>query len=159
MAARQNPRPAQGATKNVKRVGRGQGSGHGKTATRGSNGALSRSGHKFKYGFEGGQMPLARRVPKFGFKSPFRVEYQIINLDALEICVQNGRLPKGETITPDLLWEVGLINRSAMPVKILSNGELTQAVTVQVHRVSKTAQAKIEKAGGKVIELEAGTAL
>lgn len=104
-------------------------------------------------------MPLARRLPKFGFKSPFRVEYQIINLDALEICVQNGRLPKGETITPDLLWEVGLINRAALPVKILSNGELTQAVTVQVHRVSKSAQEKIEKAGGKVIELEPGTAL
>src|SRR6476469_8417824 len=96
-----NPRPAAGSTKNVKRVGRGQGSGHGKTSTRGENGAKSRSGHKFKAGFEGGQMPLARRLPKFGFHSPFRTEYQILNLDALEVCVTNGRLPKDQVITPD----------------------------------------------------------
>lgn len=99
-------------------------------------------------------MPLARRVPKFGFKSPFRVEYQVINLDAIEACVTNGRLPKGEAITPDLLWEVGLVNRAALPVKVLGNGELTQAVTIQVHKVSKSAQEKIEKAGGKVIDYD-----
>jgi len=104
-------------------------------------------------------MPLARRLPKFGFKSPFRVEYQVINLDAIEACVTNGRIPKGEAITPDLLWEVGLVNRSAYPVKVLGTGEITQAVTVQVHRVSKSAQEKIEKAGGKVIVLEPGEAL
>lgn len=103
-------------------------------------------------------MPLARRVPKFGFNSPFRVEYSILNLDAIEACVTNGRLPKGEIITPDLLWEVGLISRSALPVKILGNGELTVAVTVQVDKVSKSAQEKIEKAGGKVLGIEEAAA-
>src|SRR5881296_3333497 len=96
-----NPRPAFGATKKRKRVGRGQGSGHGETATRGMNGAKARSGHKFKAGFEGGQMPLARRLPKFGFHSPFRTEFQIINVATLEACVTNGRLPKDQIITPD----------------------------------------------------------
>lgn len=147
-----NPRPASGATKSVKRVGRGQGSGHGKTATRGMNGAKSRSGNKLKAGFEGGQMPLARRLPKFGFKSPFRVEYQILNVDALEACVTNGRLPKGEVITPELLWEAGLINRSKLPVKILGNGEITTAISVRAHKISATAKQKIEAAGGKAEE-------
>ena len=151
--ASNNPRPSAGATKSVKRVGRGQGSGHGKTSTRGMNGAKSRSGHKFKAGFEGGQMPLARRLPKFGFKSPFRVEYQILNVEALEMCVTNGRLPKNETITPDTLWAAGLINRQGMPVKILGNGEITSAITVQAHKISKSAIEKIEKAGGKAEQL------
>ncbi len=93
-------------------------------------------------------MPLARRVPKFGFKSPFRVEYQVMNLDALQACVENGRLPKGETITPDLLWEVGLINRSTMPVKVLGVGDLTMALNIQAHKISKSAIEKIVKAGG-----------
>ncbi len=125
-----NPRPAIGANKNRKRVGRGEGSGHGKTSTRGSNGAGSRSGNKFKAGFEGGQMPLARRVPKFGFHSPHRTEYQIVNVDTLEACVANGRLPLDQPITPDVLWEAGLINRQGMPVKILGDGELTQKISV-----------------------------
>jgi len=151
--ASMNPRPAKGATKNTKRIGRGQGSGHGKTSTRGENGAKSRSGAKFKAGFEGGQMPLARRLPKFGFKSPFRVEYQVINVDALEVCVTNGRLPKGETITPDTLWVAGLINRSTTPVKILGNGELKTAMKVEAHKISKSAIEKIEKAGGTAKQL------
>jgi large subunit ribosomal protein L15 len=143
-----NPRPAVGANQNRKRVGRGEGSGHGKTSTRGSNGAGSRSGNKYRAGFEGGQMPLARRLPKFGFHPPHRTEYQIINVDTLEICVTNGRLPKGQTITPDTLWEAGLINRQGMPVKILGDGELTQKLSIQAHKLSKSAVEKIEKAGG-----------
>ncbi|MDP4198832.1 MAG: 50S ribosomal protein L15 [Bacteroidota bacterium] len=148
-----NPRPAVGANKNRKRVGRGEGSGHGKTSTRGSNGAGSRSGNKYRAGFEGGQMPLARRLPKFGFHSPFRTEYQILNVDALEMCIANGRLPQGQTITPDTLWEAGLINRQGMPVKILGNGELSQKLNVQAHKISKSAIEKIEKAGGTAEQL------
>ncbi len=93
-------------------------------------------------------MPLARRLPKFGFHSPHRTEYQIVNVETLELCVSNGRLPKGETITPDTLWEAGLINRQGMPVKILGDGELTQKLSVKAHKLSKSAVEKIEKAGG-----------
>lgn len=148
-----NLRPAKGATKSTKRVGRGEGSGHGKQSTRGMNGAKSRSGFKQKFGFEGGQMPLARRVPKFGFHSPFRVEYQVINLETLQACIENGRLPKNEPITPDLLWEMGLISRSTLPVKILGNGEITIPVEVEAHKISKSAVQKIEAAGGKATQL------
>ena len=148
-----NPRPATGANKNRKRVGRGEGSGHGKTSTRGSNGAGSRSGNKYRAGFEGGQMPLARRLPKFGFHSPHRTEYQIVNVETLEACVSNGRLPKGAMITPDSLWEAGLINRQGMPVKILGDGELTQKISVQAHKLSKSAVSKIEKLGGTIEQI------
>ncbi|HWF44146.1 MAG TPA: 50S ribosomal protein L15, partial [Candidatus Kapabacteria bacterium] len=103
--------------------------------------------------FEGGQMPLARRLPKFGFHSPFRTEYQILNVESLEACVVNGRLPNDRTITPDVLWEAGLINRQGMPVKILGNGEITQKLNVQAHKISKSAVEKIEKAGGSVEQL------
>lgn len=150
-----NPRPAQGSNRSEKRIGRGQGSGHGKTATRGMNGAKSRSGHKMKAGFEGGQMPLARRLPKFGFHSPFRTEYQVLNVEALDACVQNGRLPKNETITPETLWQAGLINRQGMPVKILGNGEIKTAVKIQAHKISKSAAEKIKNAGGTTEELYA----
>ena len=145
-----NPRPASGAIKNTKRIGRGIGSGHGKTATRGNNGAGQRSGYKKKLGFEGGQMPLIRRLPKFGFKAPFRVEYEEVNVSRIEESVKSGRLPKGETITPALLRATGMIKGGHAPVKILGNGEVSVAFTVQVHKVSKGAAAKIEKAGGKV---------
>ena len=153
-----NPRPAKGATKNTKRIGRGQGSGHGKTSTRGENGAKSRSGAKFKAGFEGGQMPLARRLPKFGFHSPFRVEFQIINVESLEACVSIGRLPKGETITPELLLAAGLINKTNVPVKVLGAGELKSKINVEVHKISKSAIEKIEKAGGTAKQLFVETA-
>src|SRR5947209_13028880 len=145
-----NPRPASGSVKNNKRVGRGIGSGHGKTATRGNNGAGQRSGYKKKLGFEGGQMPLVRRLPKFGFKSPFRIEYEEVNVSRLEESVKSGRLPKGETITPALLRASGMISGGHAPVKILGNGDVTVPFTVQVHKVSKGAAAKIEKAGGKI---------
>lgn len=100
-------------------------------------------------------MPLARRLPKFGFHSPHRTEYQIINVETLEACVSNGRLPKDQMITPDILWEAGLINRQGMPVKILGDGELTRKLSVQAHKLSKSAVAKIEKAGGSAEQLMA----
>lgn len=150
MSTTGNLRPAGGAIKNVKRVGRGQGSGHGKTSTRGSNGAGSRSGTKFKIGFEGGQMPLARRLPKFGFKSPFSVEYAEVNLGLIEEFLKSGRLSSSEPITPAILRATGIVSKAHIPVKVLGNGEISKAVTVKVHKVSKGAQAKIEAAGGKV---------
>jgi len=145
-----NPRPAAGSVKNNKRVGRGIGSGHGNTATRGNNGAGQRSGYKRKLGFEGGQMPLVRRLPKFGFKAPFRIEYEEVNVSRIEESVKSGRLPKGETITPALLRATGMISGGHAPVKILGNGDVTVAFTVQAHKVTKGAAAKIEKAGGKI---------
>ncbi len=150
-----NPRPAIGAVKNNKRVGRGEGSGHGKTSTRGSNGAGSRSGNKSKIGFEGGQMPLARRLPKFGFKAPFRVEYEEVNVSRLEEASKAGRFPKGEVITPALLRATGMVSKSHAPVKILGNGDLSVALNIKVHKVTKGATEKITKAGGTVEPLVA----
>ncbi len=98
-------------------------------------------------------MPLARRLPKFGFFSPHRVEYQILNVDALQACVASGRLPGDRQITPDILWEAGLINRQGMPVKILGDGDLTLKLSIQAHKISKSAIEKIEKAGGKAEQL------
>jgi len=100
-------------------------------------------------------MPLARRLPKFGFHSPHRVEYQVVNVDTLEACVVNGRLPKDAPITPDVLWQAGLINRQGMPVKILGSGELTQKLNVEAHKLSKSAIEKIEKSGGTAKQLMA----
>ena len=134
--------PASGATKKRKRVGRGPGSGHGKTATRGSKGQKSRSGFSRQRGFEGGQMPLVRRIPKRGFHNPFRKEYIAVNLDAL------AAFGPGDTVTPEALREKRII-RKALPVAILGRGELKQALTVKAHRFSESAKAKIEAAGGK----------
>jgi large subunit ribosomal protein L15 len=138
-----NLKPPKGAKHAKKRIGRGQGSGNGKTAGRGHKGAKSRSGFKFKRGFEGGQMPLHRRVPKRGFHNPFRVEYEIVNLDTLAI-----RLEAGTVVTPDLLRERGLIARGSRPVKVLGRGELDKALTVRVHKFSGKAAEKIAAAGG-----------
>jgi large subunit ribosomal protein L15 len=145
-----NPRPAKGAIKNMKRIGRGPGSGHGKTSTRGANGAGSRSGNKARIGFEGGQMPKMRIMPKVGFHSPFRVEYEEINVSRLEDAAKAGKLSKGQTITPALLRAVGIISGGHAPVKILGDGTLSVALTIQAHKVTKGAQTKIEAAGGKV---------
>ncbi len=124
-----------------KRVGRGMGSGMGKTSTRGHKGQWSRSGARLLRGFEGGQMPLHRRLPKRGFKNIFREEYAVVNLDRLEAV--------GETeITPDVLRKAGVV-RTKKPVKILGSGELKSALTVKAHKFSKSAQEKITKAGGK----------
>jgi len=129
------------ATEKRKRVGRGMGSGMGKTSTRGHDGQRSRSGSRLLRGFEGGQMPLHRRLPKRGFKNIFREEYAVVNLDRLA--------GLGETeINPDVLKKAGLVN-GRHPVKILGNGELTSALTVHAHKFSKSAQEKITKAGGK----------
>jgi large subunit ribosomal protein L15 len=137
-----NLKPPKGAKHAKKRVGRGQGSGNGKTAGRGHKGAQSRSGYKFKRGFEGGQMPLHRRVPKRGFHNPFRVEYEIVNLDTL------GELfEAGTVVTPELLRERGLVNGGAQ-LKVLARGDLAKALTVRAHKFSGRAAEKIGAAGG-----------
>ena len=139
-------KPAAGSTKNTKRVGRGQGSGRGGTSTRGHNGAQSRSGYSRKIGFEGGQMPLQRRVPKFGFKNNNKIVYKAINLDVLEQLVTDKKLKE---ITPAILNENGLIGNNDK-VKILGRGELKTKLNVGAHKISKSAQEAIEKAGGTV---------
>lgn len=138
--------PAEGSTKNRKRIGRGEGSGHGGTSTRGHKGAKSRSGYKSKIGFEGGQMPIQRRVPKFGFKNINRVEYKGINLDAIQTIVDTKKITE---ITPQVLIENGLSSKRDL-VKILGRGELKSKVTFKVHGVSKSALAMIESQGGTV---------
>jgi large subunit ribosomal protein L15 len=138
-----NLRPPKGAKHPRKRVGRGPGSGHGKTASRGSKGAKSRSGFRFKRGFEGGQMPLHRRVPKRGFHNPFRVEYAVINLDTLA-----DVFDAGSEVTPELLRERGLVRASNVPVKVLGRGEISKKLTVRAHKFSGSAAGKIAAAGG-----------
>jgi large subunit ribosomal protein L15 len=138
-----NLRPPKGAKHPRKRVGRGPGSGHGKTASRGSKGAKSRSGFRFKRGFEGGQMPLHRRVPKRGFHNPFRVEYAIVNLDTLGEVFEAGA-----AITPDVLRERGLVKDSTAKVKVLGRGEIAKALTVTAHKFSESAVKKLAAAGG-----------
>jgi large subunit ribosomal protein L15 len=135
-------KPAEGSKKQRKRVGRGSGSGLGKTSGRGHKGQGARSGNKKKRGFEGGQMPLKQRVPKFGFTNIFRKEVQIVNLADLSRC--------GSTeITPDSLKAAGLIKTTEVPVKVLGNGDVTAAYTVRAAAFSKSAIAKLEAAGGK----------
>jgi len=142
-------RPAKGAVKSSKRVGRGQGSGRGGTSTRGHNGAQSRSGYSQKLGFEGGQMPLQRRVPKFGFKNRNRVEYKPINLDTL----QELATKKNTTVIDvELLSQNGLAGKGDL-IKVLNRGELTMAIEITAHKFSASAKESIEKAGGKVTTL------
>lgn len=139
-----NLKPAKGSTKKVKRIGRGAGSGHGGTSTRGHKGAKSRSGYSKKLGYEGGQMPLARRVPKFGFKNINRVEYKGINLDVLQGLADK----KGLTvINTEALYENGYISRKDR-IKILGRGELKSKIEVTAHAFSATAKKAIEAAGG-----------
>jgi large subunit ribosomal protein L15 len=135
-------RPASGATHSRKRVGRGPGSGHGKTAGRGNKGQKSRSGYRHQRGFEGGQMPLHRRIPKRGFTNIFRVEYDIVNVSDLD------RFDAGTSVTPQALAEMRLA-RASRPVKILGNGEIGKALTVSAHKFSAGARARIEAAGGR----------
>jgi len=144
-----NLTPAKGSTKTRKRIGRGQGSGRGGTSTRGHKGAKSRSGYSKKIGFEGGQMPLQRRIPKFGFKSPNRVEYKAINLDILQ------RLSADKNISDfdlQVFIDNGLANKRTL-VKILGKGELSSKITVKAHAFSKTATEAIESKGGTVEKL------
>lgn len=144
-----NLQPAPGSNKGAKRIGRGPGSGFGGTSTRGHKGAKSRSGYKRKIGFEGGQMPLQRRVPKFGFNNINRVEYKALNIDALEALAEAKKLEK---ITVADLREAGLVPKNT-PVKILGNGALTHKLEVEANAFSKTAEAAITAAGGSVIKL------
>lgn len=144
-----NLKHAKGSRRKVKRIGRGQGSGHGGTATRGHKGEGARSGTHNRPWFEGGQMPLIRRVPKFGFHSPFRVEYQVVNLADLAKAVASGKL-QGKGIGPAELYASGLVSKKAAPVKILGGGELSQPVAVSAHAFSATAAKKIESAGGTI---------
>ena len=145
-----NLTPAAGSTHNSKRLGRGQGSGKGGTATRGTKGAQARAGYEHKIGFEGGQMPLQRRAPKWGFKNPTRVEYKAVNVAAIEaLAVATGLKELG-------LAEIvaaGLAGKNDL-VKVLGNGEIKAAVTVTANAFSKSAIAKIEAAGGKAVVIE-----
>ncbi|MCW5899258.1 MAG: 50S ribosomal protein L15 [Flavobacteriales bacterium] len=137
-------KPAKGATKKEKRIGRGQGSGRGGTSTRGHKGAQSRSGYSSKRGFEGGQMPLVRRVPKFGFTNPTRVEYKGINLDTLRMLAEEKGLA---SIDPGVLRANGLLGRNDR-LKVLGRGELQAALNITAHAFSATAKAAIEAKGG-----------
>jgi large subunit ribosomal protein L15 len=143
-----NLKPADGSRKQRKRVGRGEGSGHGGTSTRGHKGAKSRSGYSRKIGFEGGQQPLQRRVPKFGFTNPNRVEYKGINLDTLQELIDRKKL---KAVTVADLMENGLAGKRDL-VKILGRGELKSGVSIQAHKFSATAKAAIEAAGGEATE-------
>ena len=146
-----NLQPAEGSTHNQnKRLGRGEGSGKGGTSARGHKGAKSRSGYSKKIGFEGGQMPLQRRVPKFGFKNINRKEYQGINLDTIQMLVDNGVIT--DTLDFSVLVETRLATKNSL-VKILGRGELTTKVKVSAHKFTATAKAAIEAAGGEVVTL------
>ena len=136
-------KPAEGSKKKHFRVGRGQGSGNGKTAGRGHKGAQSRSGFKFKRGFEGGQMPLHRRVPKRGFTNIFRTEFAVVNVDRITEVFEAGAV-----VTPELLHEKGLVPGGAPKVKVLARGDVAKALTVKAHKFSGKAAEKIAAAGG-----------
>ncbi|WP_462252098.1 50S ribosomal protein L15 [Ekhidna sp.] len=143
-------KPAEGSTKNRKRIGRGQGSGRGGTSTKGHKGAQSRAGYSRKTGFEGGQMPLQRRVPKFGFKNNNKIVSKAINLDDLQKLSEAKKLKE---ITPEILKENGLAQKKDV-VKVLGRGELKASLKVTAHKFSKTAQEAIEKAGGSITIVE-----
>ena len=143
-------KPAAGSKGREKRIGRGEGSGHGGTSTRGHKGAQARSGYSRKIGFEGGQMPIQRRLPKYGFKNPTRVEYKGINVSALQALAEKNGLSE---ITLETLMDARFISRNQL-VKILGNGELTLKLDVTAHAFSKSAIAKIEAVGGKTTTIE-----
>ena len=146
----ENLKPAKGATHNSKRVGRGQGSGKGGTATRGTKGAQARAGYEHKIGFEGGQMPIQRRLPKFGFKNPTRVEYKAVNVSTLQKLAEERGIKEFDFET---FIGAGLASKGDL-IKVLGNGEITLAVEVKADAFSKSAVAKIEAAGGKATVIE-----
>lgn len=148
-----NLKPAPGSRKKEKRIGRGQGSGHGGTSTRGHKGQKSRSGDSIRPWFEGGQMPLIRRIPKRGFRNPFKVEYQVVNLSRLQELIDRGKISPDTKVTPELLYEVGAVSKRTLPVKILGDGELKVALEISAHAFSKSALQKIQAIGGKAIKL------
>ncbi len=143
MTTLSNLKAPRGSSRPRKRVGRGQGSGLGKTAGRGGKGQKARSGNMHFGGFEGGQMPLQRRLPKFGFKNPFRKEFAIVNV------VDLTRFPAGAVVDPEALTQAGLVGKLMSGIKILGDGALDRALTVRAHRFTRSAKEKIEQAGGK----------
>jgi large subunit ribosomal protein L15 len=147
-----NLKYAKGSRKNRKRIGRGEGSGHGGQATKGMNGQLSRSGAKHKAWFEGGQMPLQRRVPKFGFTNIFKVEFQLVNINSLQKLAEN-KIIKDQLLNASELKKLGLISSTNKPVKLLGKGDLKAKINIQVNAFSKSAQQKVEAAGGKVTKI------
>ena len=146
----ENLKPAKGATHNSKRVGRGQGSGKGGTATRGTKGAQARAGYEHKIGFEGGQMPIQRRLPKFGFKNPTRVAFKAVNVATLQALSEKLKV---KAIDVDTLIAAGIASKGEL-VKVLGNGEITAAIEVKANAFSASATSKIEAAGGKAIVTE-----
>jgi len=145
-----NLKAPKGARKNNKRVGRGEGSGHGKTSCRGNKGQLARSGGQARPGFEGGQTPLQRRLPKRGFVNPTRTEYQIVNVSDL------ARFEPGSTVDAKALQGKGIVHSSKLLIKVLGNGEVSISLTVKADKFSASAREKIEKAGGKAEETSGG---
>lgn len=143
-----NLKYAEGSKKKKKRVGRGQGSGHGGTSTRGHKGQHSRSGAKFRAWFEGGQMPLQRRVPKFGFKNVNRKEYDVVNLSDIQKSLESGKLTE-KVLDKETLFKFKLISSTKTPLKVLGNGDIKDSIEISANAFSKTAIEKIEKAGGK----------
>ena len=144
-----NLKYAEGSRKKRKRVGRGEGSGHGGTATRGMNGQLSRSGAKKKSWFEGGQMPLQRRIPKVGFTNIFKVYFQLVNLNAIQRLADEKKLSNA-VLNAEELKRLGLISTTKIPVKILGKGEIKTKINVEVDAISQSAKSKIESAGGSI---------
>ena len=142
-----NLKPAAGSRKKRKRIGRGQGSGHGKTSTRGHKGQGARAGSGYRPWFEGGQMPLSRRVPKRGFHSPFKKEFQTVNVESLQKLSSEGKMQSG-VVTPEVLVKLGLIRKVKVPVKILGGGDLAAKLDITAHAFSGSATEKITKAGG-----------
>lgn len=147
-----NLKYAKGSRKNRKRVGRGEGSGHGQQSTRGRNGQLSRSGAKHKAWFEGGQMPLQRRIPKFGFTNIFKVEYQVVNLNALQRLVELKKI-SDQKLDAAALKKLGLVSSSKKPIKVLGKGDIKAKLDLAVNDFSKSAQQKIEAAGGTITKI------
>ncbi|MCB0538682.1 MAG: 50S ribosomal protein L15 [Bacteroidetes bacterium] len=145
-----NLKPAKGSTHNSKRVGRGQGSGKGGTSKKGHKGAQSRSGYSRKFGFEGGQMPLQRRIPKRGFKNINRTDYEALNVGQLQYYADKYKV---DTINIEFLTEKNIIQKSKL-VKVLGNGELKTKLNISAHAISKSAQEKVEKAGGSFTEIK-----
>ena len=145
-----NLKKSAGATHSNKRVGRGAGSGHGGTAGRGANGQKSRAGAKIRIGFEGGQMPMNRRLPKFGFTNRFRTEYQEVNVGRLQELVTQNKIKPSNTINAEFLYSIGVLRKKSVPYKVLGNGELKSALKIIADKVTKSADEKIKAAGGSV---------
>ena len=148
-----NLKPAKGSTKSRKRIGRGVGSGYGgHSSTKGDKGQKSRSGARIPIWFEGGQMPLQRRIPKFGFKNRFRKEYRGVNISRLVRLIDEGRIDAAKPITPEIMIQAGMARKSDL-IKILGDGELSSAINVSAHAFSASAKSKIEGAGGEVVKI------